>query len=171
MTWIISKIVGSPYFLIALLIAAFVAGGSAVGYVQGVRIDALKVKLSTLQEKHDAFVSATKAEGESAAEREKLKTEGYEYTLKKVKADYESQIPAIRANAVANYLSAHGLPESGANTCSGQVLGNGTGIRLDDGAVKKFVPDEAFIADAAEDAAKVGAFQAYCTMNKCPVKD
>lgn len=170
MTWLIEKIVGSPYVLIALLIAAFSAGGSAVGYVQGVRIDALKVKLSTLQEKHDAFVAMTKVEGEAAAEREKLKTEGYEYTLKKVKADYESQIPAIRANAVANYLATHGL--SDANPGSGQVLGNGTGIKLDDDAKRELIPvGQEFIQACAEDSAKVGAFQSYCTLNQCPVKD
>lgn len=163
MTWIISKIVGNPVVLIALLIAAFVAGGSSAWWVQGLRITALQLE-------YDKFVFDTKAEGESAAMREKLKTEGYEYTLKKVKEKYESQIPIIRANAVDRYIAAHGVSDT--NSCSGQVLGDGTGVQLDDGAKQEriFVERE-FIQTCAEDAAKVGAFQSYCTLNHCPIKD
>lgn len=44
MTWIISKIVGNPMVLIVLLISAFVAGGSAAWWVQGVRVQDAKTE-------------------------------------------------------------------------------------------------------------------------------
>lgn len=90
--------------------------------------------------------------------------------LEKVKADHEKQIPTIRAGAVANYL-ARVRNNAAENPGGGAVQGNSPGIRLDDGAGKECVPDEAFIRDAAEDAEKVGAWQEYCRLNQCPVKE
>ena len=40
MTWLLSKITGNPYILIALLAGAFLLGGSAAWKIQGVRITA-----------------------------------------------------------------------------------------------------------------------------------
>jgi len=53
---------------------------------------------------------------------------------------------------------------------SGGVPGNAAGQPVDDGTGKECIPDPAFIADAAEDAARVEAWRAWCTLNKCSIE-
>lgn len=120
------------------------------------------------------FTSFVARTGELGAEAEakRLRDEADQLkNLKKVQADHEKQIPTIRARAVANYLAAHRLPDDpGASPGGGSLRETGTGLRLDDGASKKCVPDEAFIENCAEDADKVEAWRSYCTLNSCPVE-
>jgi len=105
------------------------------------------------------------------AEDKKVKDEAEQTkNLEKVKADYEKQIPAIRARAVTNYL-ARVQHDAAENPGSGAVQGDGPGLRLDDGTSKECRLDEEFIQDAAEDADKLGAWQEYCRLNNCPVKE
>ena len=115
------------------------------------------------------FVSRVDELGKEA-EAKRLRDEADQLkNLEKVKADHEKQIPTIRARAVANYL-ARVRNDASTNSGSGSVRQDGTGIRLDDGASKKCVLDQRLIEDAAEDAAKVEAWRAYCTLNNCPVE-
>lgn len=70
MTWIISKIVGNPVVLIALLIAAFIVGGSSAWWVQGLRITSIK-------QEHTAFVQSLKEQEQAAkdeADRQREKS-------------------------------------------------------------------------------------------------
>lgn len=175
MTWLLKMAVSNPlvFWVIVAAIFAFgaVAGGSAVGYVQGLRIAAEQQKTTRVQQAFDKFALDTyntglKAEAKKQEDEQKAKD-----NLKKVQADHEKQIPTIRARAVANYLSAHSMPDdSGTSTGSGSVRENGAGIRLDDATSKKCVLDQGFIEDAAEDASKVEAWRDYCTLNNCPVE-
>ena len=115
------------------------------------------------------FVSRVDELGKEA-EAKRLRDEADQLkNLEKVKADHEKQIPTIRARAVANYL-ARVRNDASTNSGSGAVQGNGPGLRLDDGTSKEFLDDQGFIEDAAEDAAKVEAWRAYCTLNNCPVE-
>ena len=115
------------------------------------------------------FVSRVDELGKEA-EAKRLRDEADQLkNLEKVKADHEKQIPTIRARAVANYL-ARVRNDASANSGGGAVQGNGAGIRLDDGTGKECLDDQGFIEDAAEDAAKVEAWRAYCTLNNCPVE-
>ena len=116
------------------------------------------------------FVSRVDELGKEA-EAKRLRDEADQLkNLEKVKADHEKQIPTIRARAVANYLT-RVRNDASTNSGGGAVQGNGPGLRLDDGAGAQCVPDEAFIADAAEDAEKVEAWREYCRLNRCPVME
>ena len=126
--------------------------------------------LSRMTERYNAFVGATKVIGEQAAET-KAKDEAEQLkNLEKVKVDNEKRLPQIRANAITNYL-ARLQHDTSNDSSSGAVQGDGPGLRVDDGSGKECVPDRRFIEDAADDATKVKAWQAYCQLNKCPVKD
>lgn len=128
--------------------------------------------LATEKANYSAFVAQVALEGEQAEAANAKKDAEHKQNLKKIKEENESQIPRVRADAVANYLASVGLRQrSAANPGGGAVPGNGAGIRLDDDAKRQCLPDEAFIRDAAEDAAKLEAWQRYCRMNRCPVND
>ena len=109
-----------------------------------------------------AQVEQMGAAAQAAADQAKTDAED---NLKKVQAANEKKLPAIRANAVARYLDR--LRKSDAS--GGSVPTNAAGVGVDDGAGKECVPDRRFVTDAAEDAAKVEAFRAYCILNNCPV--
>ena len=159
-----------PY-LVAFAIGAILLGGAA-WKIQGLRVTAAEQKTTRVQQAFDKFALDTYNTG-LKAEAKRLRDEADQLkNLKKVQADHEKQIPTIRARAVANYLAAHSMPDdSGTSTGSGSVRGDGAGIRLDDDAKRQCLPDEAFIRDAAEDAAKLEAWQRYCRMNRCPITD
>ena len=158
-----------PY-LVAFALGAILFGGAA-WKIQGLRVTAAEQKTTRVQQAFDKFALDTyntglKAEAKKQEDEQKAKD-----NLKKVQADHEKQIPTIRARAVANYLVAHGMPDdSGTSAGSGSVRENGAGIRMDDAGGKKCVPDQAFIENCAEDADKVEAWRAYCTLNNCPVE-
>ena len=109
--------------------------------------------------------------GEAAEKRvAQAKKEGDD-NLKKVKADHEKQIPAVRAGAVAAYRArfpARVVRDS--VTAVSAVPDNPASVRMDDAPGAQCVPDESFIADAAEDAAKVEAWRSWCILNRCPVE-
>lgn len=175
MTWLLKLAVSNPWALLAIVLAIFCAGamtgGSAAWWIQGLKVTAAKQETTRVQQAFDKFALDTyntglKAEAKKQEDEQKAKD-----NLKKVQADHEKQIPTIRARAVANYLAAHRLPDDpGASAGSGSVRQGGAGLRLDDGASKKCILDQRLIEDAAEDAAKVEAWRAYCTLNNCPVE-
>ena len=120
-----------------------------------------------------ALTASVRVLGEAAEARVKAAKKESEDNLEKVKADYEKQVPEIRSSAVASYLARRAAdparvrePVAG----GGPVSGDGAGVRVDDGTLKECVPDEEFIEDAAEDAAKVEAWRSYCALNHCPVE-
>ena len=143
---------------------------------------ALIVVANAYVDLRDEFVGykASVAVLAESAEREveKKEQEGRE-NLAKVRGDYENKIETIRSNAVANYTARREpvRPASSvrnANAGSGSVSGSGSGLRLDDGASKECVvaqPDAAFIEDAADDAAKLSAWQEYARLNGIEVKE
>lgn len=175
MTWLLKMAASNPlvFWLIVAAIFAFGAasGGGAAWKIQGLRVTAAEQKTTSVQQAFDKFALDTyntglKAEAKKQEDEQKAKD-----NLKKVQADHEKQIPTIRARAVANYLAAHRLPDDpGSSTGSGSVRQDGAGIRMDAGTSKECLDDQGFIEDAAEDAAKVEAWRAYCTLNNCPVE-
>ena len=175
MTWLLKMAASNPlvFWLIVAAIFAFGAasGGSAVWKIQGLRVNAEQQKTTRVQQAFDKFALDTYNTGLKAEAKKQEDEQKARDNLKKVQADHEKQIPTIRARAVANYLAAHRLPgDPGASAGSGYVRQDGAGIRMDDGAGKEFLADQGFIEDAAEDAAKVESWRAYCTLNNCPVE-
>ena len=175
MTWLLKLATSNPLALLAIVLAIFgfgaMTGGSAAWWIQGLKVTAAEQKTTRVQQAFDKFALDTyntglKAEAKKQEDEQKAKD-----NLKKVQVDHEKQIPTIRARAVANYLAAHRLPDDpGASAGSGSVRQDGAGIRMDDGTGKECLADQGFIEDAAEDAAKVEAWRAYCTLNNCPVE-
>ena len=124
--------------------------------------------LHLYQSERDAFVAFSaevKAIGEAQQAQVEKDKQQAEENLRQVRKDYEDRIPDIRDAAVRNYRLRY------PNTCSGALPGNAASVQVDDGTSQKCVADEQFILDAAEDAAKLGAFQDYCKRNNCPIKD
>lgn len=175
MTWLLKLAVSNPWALLAIVLAIFgfgaMAGGSAAWWIQGLKVTAAHQETTRVQQAFDKFTIDTKDAGLKAEAKKQEDEQKAKDNLKKVQADHEKQIPTIRARAVANYLAAHRMPDdAGESAGGGPVREDGAGIRLDDGAGKECVLDEAFIANAAEDAAKVEAWRSYCTLNSCPVE-
>lgn len=175
MSWLLKLAVSNPWVLLAIVLAIFsfgaMTGGSAAWWIQGLKVTAAQLETTHVQQAFDKFTIDTKDAGLKAEAKKQEDEQKAKDNLKKVQADHEKQIPTIRARAVANYLAAHRLPDDpGASAGSGSVRQDGAGIRLDDGASKKCVLDQRLIEDAAEDAAKVEAWRAYCTLNNCPVE-
>ena len=174
MSWLLKLAVSNPWVLLAIVLAIFsfgaMTGGSAAWKIQGLRVTAAEQKTTRVQQAFDKFALDTYNTG-LKAEAKRLRDEADQLkNLKKVQADHEKQIPTIRARAVANYLT-RVRNDASTNSGGGAVQGNGPGLRLDDGAGAQCVPDEAFIADAAEDAEKVEAWREYCRLNRCPVME
>lgn len=175
MSWLLKLAVSNPLALLAIVLAIFgfgaMAGGSAAWWIQGLKVTAAHQETTHVQQAFDKFTIDTKDAGLKAEAKKQEDEQKAKDNLKKVQADHEKQIPTIRASAVANYLAAHRVPDDpGTGAGGGSVRQDGAGISLDDGAGKKCVLDEGFIADAAEDAEKVEAWRAYCTLNNCPVE-
>ena len=173
MSWLLKLAVSNPWVLLAIVLAIFsfgaMTGGSAAWKIQGLRVTAAEQKTTSVQQAFDKFALDTYNTGLKAEAKKQEDEQKARDNLKKVKADHEKQIPTIRARAVANYL-ARVRNDASANSGGGAVQGNGAGIRLDDGTGKECLAGQGFIEDAAEDAAKVEAWRAYCTLNNCPVE-
>ena len=175
MSWLLKLAVSNPWVLLAIVLAIFgfgaMAGGSAAWWIQGLKVTAAHQETTHVQQAFDKFTIDTKDAGLKAEAKKQEDEQKAKDNLKKVQADHEKQIPTIRARAVANYLAAHRLPDDpGSSTGSGSVRQDGAGIRMDAGTSKECLDDQGFIEDAAEDAAKVEAWRAYCTLNNCPVE-
>lgn len=154
----------APYLVIGVLLI-LLAGVSRL-YLD--ERDALVIE----QTRFDSFVATVAEKGRSALERKKQVEADQKKALAQVEKDYEDRIPEIRRDAVAQYRAAHPArlrdqPSQGAGRSA--VRDDGAGLALDDGAAEKCVHDEAFIEDAAEDARKVEAWQAWCILNQCPI--
>jgi len=176
MTKLLALITGNPLVLlwgaIAILAFGVATGGSAAWWIQGLRITAEQQKTTRVQQAFDKFALDTYNTGLKAEAKKQEDEQKARDNLKKVKDDHEKQIPTIRARAVANYLAAHRVPNNdGESAGSGSVREDGAGINLDDGIGKECVLDQGFIEDAAEDAEKVEAWRAYCTLNNCPIEE
>lgn len=117
-----------------------------------------------------SFVARTEELGSEAAAKKKLDDETHAANLVQIRKDHEAKVPEIRAAAVANYL-ARRLRDSDAGSGGGALLGDGAGLKLDDANQRECVPDAAFIQECGVDAEKVAAWQDYCRLNHCPVKD
>ena len=145
----------APYIVIAILLALL---GWTTHLYLGKRdqIAALTASVQALGQAAEKVVEEKKAE--------------YATNLQTVKEDHERLIPAIRAGAVRNYRDHH--PDGVLNNSGcGAVPGPSTGVQVDDGTQPKRIPDDTTLGNCAEDASKVAAFQQYCSLNHCPVKD
>lgn len=116
------------------------------------------------------FKATVEQAGKAAATANKLVETQHEDNLVQVRKDYEDKVPEIRSNAVANYVAAHPAVVR-YRTVVRTVPADGASQPVDDDPVAECLPDEPFIENAAEDAAKLGAFQQYCKLNHCPIKD
>ena len=111
-----------------------------------------------------AFRTEIKLLGDQAqAEKTRIEAQ-YEANLKKVQASYENQIPAIRSGAVANYKLRY------PNTSFSCLSDAPAGQQVANGASQECLPDPAFIANAADDAAKVEAWRSWAALNNVPVE-
>jgi hypothetical protein len=86
--------------------------------------------------------------------------------------EWNKQLPKIRAGAVAAYIARYGVQQ---HTSSGAVPGQAASTQGSDGTSQGGVAaastcDPGFVSDAAEDAGKVGAWQAWASGNGLPVQ-
>ena len=107
--------------------------------------------------------------GEQQAAETKRINEQHETTLEVVSNAWNDQLPAIRKNAVANYIAATrgGLLPS-TDKCALSV--NAVRPESLDGSAAECVPPEQFISGCAEDAGKVMAWQEWARLNDLPVR-
>ena len=106
--------------------------------------------------------------------------------LQQVKEDYETNVQKIRAGANANYAAMADRLRSerlrverlrNQHSGSGSVPADAARVEVDDGAAAQRVSastctaDPEFVADAAEDAAKVEAWREWCKLNHCEVEE
>ena len=115
-----------------------------------------------------AYRSETEALGRAAFDRARETKKLHEQTLINVRKNYEARVPKIRNDAVAAYRASIRVRVQ-AKPSSSRVPAAPVSVPVDDGAQQQCVLDEGFIRDAAEDAAKVGAWQQWCYENHCPV--
>lgn len=116
-----------------------------------------------------ALEGSVRAIGEAAEKVVKEKEAEGKANLTKIKEDHESKVPEIRAGAVAAYVAAHRVRVSAPG--GGEVPSPGAGQPVDDAGTCNLVPDEALIESAAEDAAKLSAWQDYARLNGIPVAE
>lgn len=132
MTWIVSKIVGNPIVLLALLVSAFVAGatsgGGLVWWVQDIRIAHRDATIKQLHADHDTYVqavekAATKAKSE-ALERERTwmkEKDDAQDKAEKREATLRTQLAAARraSDGLRDDLAAirAGIAEGSESTC------------------------------------------------------
>lgn len=168
MGWIIGKIVSNPLVLIALCAAAFVCGGSAAWWLQGLRVTAAQQKTVEVEQAFTQFRQATTEVAQKAKAAQLALEQAHQKTLEQVRSNYESNIQSVRNNAVTNYLAR--LRDNAKRAGGSGVRTITLGLKVDDGAVQKCIPDDDFIRNAAEDASKVSAWQVWCELNQCPVE-
>ena len=91
----------------------------------------------------------------------------YEDNLITIRSEHEAHVNEIRDSAVAAYRAHF----AGVRTYPGRrgVPSAPASLKVDDDPKQELVLDPAFLEDAAEDAAKLAAFQDYCRYNGCPV--
>jgi len=148
----LALIKAAPWIIIAILSALLAL---STNLYLGKRDELASFKATVAQAQADQL----KALNELADQRET--------NLQEVRKDYESKVPAIRANAVTTYCLRHPELCQPAPACESPAS-----VPVDDGAVEKPVACEReFIQFAAEDANKLGAWQDYCKRNNCPVED
>lgn len=99
---------------------------------------------------------------QAIADKERIESERDE-NLKKVK-EHETNLPAVRAGAVAAYLRMH--PSASCSAMPGITQGK----QANDGAGKECVPDAAFIEDAADDADKINEWIMWAVRNKISIE-
>ena len=116
-----------------------------------------------------ALEGSVQAIGAAAIEdKARIEAEG-RANLTKIKEDREAKVPQIRAGAVAAYLAAHRVRN--ADPRGGEVPSPSAGQPLDDAEGRQCLPDATLIESAAEDAAKLGAWQDYARLNGIPVAE
>lgn len=100
---------------------------------------------------------------QAIADRERIESERND-NLKKVK-EHETNLPTVRAGAVASYLRMH-------PSASGSAMpGIAQSKQANDGTGKECVPDiSIFIEDAADDADKIAQWQEWAYRNKIPLE-
>lgn len=133
---------------------------AAIGAVSKVYLD-----------ERDAFTTyrgQTEALAQAALDRAVETKKQHEQTLINVRKNYEARVPKIRNDAVAAYRASIRVRVQ-AKPSSSRVPAAPASLPVDVGAQQQCVLDEEFIRDAAEDAAKVGAWQQWCYDNHCPV--
>lgn len=119
------------------------------------------------RDQYAALEGVTRAMGVAAEKAVAAKEAEGQANLVKIKEDHESKVPEIRAGAVAAYIAARRLRST---TASGGAVPNpGASQPMDDGEVSQCVPDATLIESAAEDAAKLDAWQDYARLNGIPV--
>ena len=99
---------------------------------------------------------------QAVADKERVESERDE-NLQKVK-EHETNLPAVRAGAVAAYLRMH------PSTSCSAMPGITNGKQTNDGAGKECVPDTDFVEDAADDADKIAQWQEWAVRNHIPVE-
>lgn len=144
-----------------LLKAAPYALAAAFGFglawqIQGIRVDSVENDLQ-------AYKNTVAEQTSKAAAHNALVEKQNHDNLLRLKGEYETQIPRIRSDAVAAYRLRY--PNGNGST----LPASGTSLKVDDGTSQKCV-DDTFIADAAEDAAKVEAWRRYGELNNLPVE-
>ena len=119
-----------------------------------------------------ALEGSVQAIGEAAEKVVKEKEAEGKANLTKIKEDHEAKVPEIRAGAVAAYVAAHRVRST--TPRGGEVSDPSAGQPMDDAGTCNLVPDEAvdehLIESAAEDAAKLEAWQDYARLNHIPVE-
>lgn len=120
-----------------------------------------------LRDLHTAFVAQTEQAAKDAQAMIEAERKRGDDNLIQVRKDYEAKLPAIRAGAVRTYCLRQPTlcqPATASADASSQ--------QVDDGAKPELMaPDPEFIRNAAEDAAKLSAFQDYCKRNNCPIEE
>jgi hypothetical protein len=120
-------------------------------------------------EDFEAYRVKVAALGIAAEQEAQRVNELHHKTLEDTNNAWKSELPKARSGAVAAYLAAH--PRSQLpRPCGGEVRGHADSPASTDGAGQECVPPEGFIADAAEDALKIGKWQAWAIDNKLETK-
>lgn len=116
------------------------------------------------------------AEGRIAAEEKKRIEAHQQQVLEDVSNAWNAQIKPTREAAVAAYLARHRPAD--VRPADGVLYRPGSGSLPEfadrperaDGSGQECRPDEALIKDCADDALKIGAWQAWARMNNLPVR-
>jgi transketolase len=137
--------------------------------IAGITTLAACAALHLYESERDEFTAykATIKQALDSQYKEQVKiADQHDEALKQVKEDYETRIPDIERNAVANYVRMHPMPAA-----SMPGLSVDQGIKVADGTFQKLIPVEpGFIRECASDAAKVTAFQDLCKRDNCEIK-
>lgn len=155
MNWLLGKIVGNPAVLFVIVLAAFLAGGSAAWTVQGWRLDAV-------QSRFDGFVATVKAKGEAAEKLKAAKEAEHARITKEIRDAIPKQIAAARSGAVTAYRLRH--PNAGGSCVpsAADSAGRPDAAREEPVAAGwSGTAAPAFIEDCAQDATVVNAWQAW----------